>query len=309
MRIVSLLPSATEMVAALGLEQSLVGVSHECDYPPEVVAGKPVLTRSAIPAGLGQAEVDALVSARLRSGESLYLLDEQLLAELQPDVILTQELCDVCAVSFATVRTAACRLASDPRVVSLEPSSIEGIFENLQAIAALAGVPERAEQFIARARRRLARVAETVRAVRSRPRVFCMEWLMPPYNAGHWVPEMVTLAGGIELLGNAGKPSVRLTWEQISTSRPDYLLLIPCGYTVETILRELPSIAWPSEFWQTPAVQQGRVYAVSATAYFSRPGPRVVDGVELLAGIFHPDLFGAPPRSEAQAVAWAQDRV
>ncbi|MBI1801792.1 MAG: cobalamin-binding protein [Chloroflexi bacterium] len=305
MRIVSLLPSATEIVAALGIENELVGISHECDYPPELVADKPVLTHSAIPAGLSPAEVDAYVSERLRRGESLYLLDEALLDELQPDVILTQELCDVCAVSSKTVRDAACRLASDPRVVSLEPTTIAGILDNVRTVAALVGVPERAEQLIAHAHQRLARLTAQVRGVASRPNVYCMEWLMPPYNAGHWVPEMVALAGGTELLGNPGKPSVRLTWQQIIASQPDYLLLMPCGYTVETIVRELASIEWPETFWQMPAVQHGRVYALNATAYFSRPGPRVIDGVELLAGLLHAERVPPPDPSEAQVVGLA----
>ncbi len=302
MRIVSLLPSATEIVAALGLENNLVGISHECDYPPEAIAGKPILTRSAIPSGLTPEEIDTLVSERLRHGESLYLLDEALLSELQPDIILTQELCDVCAVSSKTVRDAACRLASDPRVVSLEPTNIEGILENIRTVGELAGVPQRAEPLIKHARQRLARVVECGREVSSRPRVYCMEWLTPPYNAGHWVPEMVSLAGGIELLGNAGKPSVRLTWEQIIASRPDCLLLMPCGYTVETILRELATIQWPEGWWQIPAVQNGKIYALNATAYFSRPGPRVVNGVELLAGLFHPDRLPSPPPEDAQVI-------
>jgi iron complex transport system substrate-binding protein len=302
MRIASLLPSATEIVGALGLADQLVGISHECDYPPAVVAGKPILTRSAIPASLSQEEIDAMVTARLGRGESLYLLDEALLEELAPDVILSQELCDVCAVSSSTVRAAVCRLSSDPRVVSLEPSSIAGILDNIRTVGDIAGVPARAEKLITVLNQRLRSVEEKTQHVVTRPRVFAMEWLTPPYNAGHWVPEMVARAGGIEVLGNNGKPSVRLRWEQITAAQPEVVLLIPCSYDVERTQRELDTISFPDAWRDLPAVHDGNVFALNGPAYFSRPGPRVIDGVQVLAGLFHPESFPTPTPEDARRV-------
>jgi iron complex transport system substrate-binding protein len=306
MRIISLLPSATEIVAALGLGDQLVAISHECDYPLDALAGKPTLTRSALPLDLSQYEMDAAVAEHLRRGESLYLLEEKLLDELAPNVIFTQELCDVCAVSYSTVRDAACRLSSDPRVVSLEPTTIDGILDTIRTVGEIACVPDRAEKLIGSLRQRLARVEEETHRLPERPRAYAMEWLNPPYNAGHWVPEMVTLAGGIEVLGTAGKPSVRLTWETVIAAQPEYIFLMPCGYTVETVKRDLATIPFPDEWWELPAVRHGNLFAVNATAYFSRPGPRVVDGVELLAGLLHPDCFPAPAAPDAQRVKTAR---
>ncbi|MCI0605566.1 cobalamin-binding protein [bacterium] len=308
MRIVSLLPSATEIVAALGLADQLVAISHECDYPPEAVAGKYRLTRSALPKDLSQYELDAIVSQRIRGGESLYLLDEKLLQELAPDVIFTQELCDVCAVSYSTVVNAACKLSTDPRVVSLEPTSIEGIFDTIRAVGQIAGLSERAEETIAALRQRLARVQKKTQDNSPRPRAFAMEWLDPPYNAGHWVPEMFSIAGAQEILGCAGKPSVRLTWDQIIASQPEYILLMPCGYSLTDIVDAegcsplLKSISFPDGWWDLPALQNGNVIAVNANSYFSRSGPRIVDGVELIAKIFHPEILGEPAKTDARRI-------
>ncbi|MCS6937702.1 MAG: ABC transporter substrate-binding protein, partial [Roseiflexus sp.] len=203
MRIVSLLPSATEIVCELGLADLLVGVSHECDYPPDVVADLPRVTRSAIPHGLSSAEIDQVVSARLARGESLYLLEETLLAELQPDLVITQELCDVCAVSFADVCTLAARLPGNPRVVSLAPPNLESIFGDVLTIAEAVGMPERGRRLTERLRQRLDHVHRAV-VGQPRPGVVALEWLDPPFIGGHWVPEMIHLAGGRDLLGRAG---------------------------------------------------------------------------------------------------------
>ncbi len=309
MRIVSLLPSATEIVAALGLADQLVAISHECDYPPQAVAGKPRLTRSALPKDLSQYELDAIVSQRIKGGESLYLLDEKLLEELAPDVIFTQELCDVCAVSYSTVVNAACKLSTDPRVVSLEPTSIAGILDNVRTVGEIARVPECAEKLSASLQARLARVEEKTRGVSNRPRAFAMEWLNPPYNAGHWVPEMFSRAGANEILGFAGKPSVRLTWDQIIASQPEYILLMPCGYYLDGIVDAegrsplLEETPLPDGWWDLPAVRNGNVIAVDSNSYFSRSGPRIIDGVELLAKIFNPEIFGEPATNAARRVA------
>jgi iron complex transport system substrate-binding protein len=290
MRIASLLPSATEIVSALGLGDQLIGISHECDYPPEVVAELPRLTHSAIPPGLTAAQIDAAVSERLRRGESLYLLDEARLGELRPDLIITQELCDVCAVGFDEVCAVSARLPGKPRVLSLAPPRLSGIFENVRAVADAAGVSGRGEQLIAQLQGRLDRVA---RRAEARPRVLALEWLDPPFAAGHWVPEMIALAGGIEVLGRAGEKSFRITWEQVIAARAEVLLLIPCGYSAGAAQREWEALPKPSGLESIPALQTGRVYALDANSYCSRPGPRVVDGVESIARLLHPDV--APP--------------
>jgi iron complex transport system substrate-binding protein len=290
MRIASLLPSATEIVCALGLADSLVGVSHECDYPPEAVRGLPRLTCSAIPAGPGvpSAAIDAAVAERLRRGAGLYDLDEALLAALQPDLVITQELCDVCAVSYEDVCRVAARLPGAPLVLSLQPADIAGIFQDVCTVAGALGVPARGEELVARLRRRLAQAAR--RAPPGwRPSVFALEWIDPPYAAGHWVPEMIELAGGREALGRAGQKSFRLTWEQVVAARPEVILLVPCGYTAQAAQAEFAALPKPPGWQALPAVQAGRVHALEANSYFSRPAPRVVDGVELLAGLLHPD--------------------
>ncbi len=290
MRIVSLLPSATEIVCELGLADMLVGVSHECDYPPDVVADLPRVTRSAIPHGLSSAEIDQVVSARLARGESLYLLEEPLLAELQPDLVITQELCDVCAVSFADVCTLAARLPGNPRVVSLAPPNLESIFGDVLTIAEAVGMPERGRRLTERLRQRLDRVQRAV-AGQPRPGVVALEWLDPPFIGGHWVPEMIHLAGGRDLLGRAGERSFRVRWEDVIKAQPDVVLLIPCGYSAEAAQREWDSLPRPPGWFDIPAARAGRVYALDANSYCSRPAPRVVEGVEYLARLLHPECF------------------
>lgn len=287
MRIASLLPSATEITCLLGLADTLVGVSHECDYPPEVVADLPRLTRSAIPHGLSAAEIDAQVRGRLRRGESLYLLEDELLARLEPDLLITQELCDVCAVSYGDVCTLAERLPGAPRVVSLTPPDVAGIWGDVEAIAAAVGLPERGARVVDGLQRRLARVQAAVDGLPRRA-VVALEWLDPPFAAGHWVPEMIALAGGRELLGQPGAPSFRLSWEQVIAMQPEIVLLIPCGYDAEAAQREWNNLRRPPGWETIPAARNGRVYALDANSYCSRPGPRIVEGVEQLARLLHP---------------------
>jgi iron complex transport system substrate-binding protein len=289
MRIASLLPSATEIVCALGLADSLVGVSHECDYPPDVVAALPKLTRSAIPHGLSSAEIDAAVSTRLQHGESLYLLEEELIQQLQPDLLITQELCDVCAVSYNDVCNIARWLPGNPQVVSLTPPDLTGIFADIRTIAAATEVAERGERIISALQTRLNRVKQAVHN-RPRPRVFGLEWLDPPFAAGHWAPEMIALAGGEEVLGRAGEKSFRVTWEQIVAAQPEIILLMPCGYSQEAAQQEWDALPKPAGWERLPAVRSGRVYTLDANSYCSRPAPRVVDGVEQLAQLFHPAI-------------------
>jgi iron complex transport system substrate-binding protein len=290
-RIVSFLPSATEMACALGLSDQLVGVTHECDYPPSV-REKPVVVSSAISmATMTQVEIDRIVSERMRNGQSLYQVDEKLLQELAPDLILTQDLCQVCAPSGNEVTQALSALPTKPEILWLTPKSLAEIAENLRALGAATGRLERAEELIARGRVILERVAERTRMASTRPRVFCMEWLDPVYCSGHWVPEMVSIAGGVDHLGREGSDSVRVAWEDVLACKPEVLVIMPCGFNLHQVLELTPELCDRPGWHELPAVQQGRVYAVDASSYFARPGPRVVEGTELLAHIIHPDLF------------------
>jgi len=283
MRIVSLLPSATEIVCALGMAESLVAVSHECDYPPELVSRLPVATASAIPPGLTSAEIDAVVAQLLREGKSLYTLDADLIRELAPDMILTQQVCSVCAVDYNQTCSVAATLNCPAQVVSLCADSIEGVFADIFAVAQAIGVVERAERLVANLRARLRRVQQSVRHLRRPPRVCVIEWLDPPFVAGHWVPEMIAIAGGHDVLGVPGKPSFRVTWDCIVAAQPEVLLMVPCGYTAEQARREWEQLPEPPNWKELPAVRAGQVFFLEANAYFSRPGPRLVDGVERLA--------------------------
>lgn len=316
MKIVSLLPSATEIVCALGLEENLIGITHECDYPKKPVAGKPALTKSRIShETMTSAEIDHAVRSQLDGHGSIYDLNEKLLAELKPDLILTQELCEVCAVSYKTVRKAAKIFAADAKVVSLEPNTIEDIFENIKTVGELCGVSEKAETVVADLKSRLKNILNRIRQDEenpnsqfrnpksNRPRVFMLEWLEPPFAPGHWVPEQVEIAGGECLMGEAGKKSVTTTYEKIVEAAPDVLVLIPCGYYTEDILRQLPNTVFPESFAEIPAIKNGEVWATDATSYFSRPAPRVVEGAEILAKIVHPEIFGAPSEKEASRVS------
>jgi len=288
MRIASLLPSATEIVCALGLADTLVGVSHECDYPPAIVSDLPKLTCSAIPHGLTSAQIDATVSERLRRGESLYLLEEARLAEIKPDLLITQELCDVCAVSYDAVCNLSARLPGKPQVISLTPPNLTGIFQDIETVAKATGTEARGQRLVAQLRKRLDQVTAQVTG-KPRTRVFALEWLDPPFAAGHWVPEMVALAGGEEVLGRAGEKSFRVTWAQIRAAQPEVILLIPCGYSAEAAQQEWDALPKPPGWEQIPAAQNGRVYALDANSYCSRPSPRLVDGIEQLAQLLHPE--------------------
>jgi iron complex transport system substrate-binding protein len=290
-RIVSFLPSATEMACALGLSDQLVGITHECDYPPSV-RDKPVVVSSAVSmASMTQAEIDTIVSVRMRNGQSLYEVDEKLLQELAPDLILTQNLCQVCAPSGNEVTQALKALPRKPEILWLTPKSLAQIADNLREIGKATGSLEKAEELIARGRATLDHVAERARAASTRPRVFCMEWLDPVYCSGHWVPEMVSIAGGVDHLGHEGSDSVRVDWEDVLAWKPEVLIVMPCGFNLHQVLELTPKLSERSGWHELPAVQQGRVYAVDASSYFARPGPRVVEGTELLAHLIHPDLF------------------
>lgn len=290
-QIVSFLPSATEMACALGLCDQLVGITHECDYPPEV-RGKAIVVRKALPIEtMSQLEIDIAVSERMREGRSLYEVDENLLKELAPDLILTQDLCQVCAPSGNEVSQALNLLPKKPQILWLTPNSLAEIFANLRELGQATGHSKKAEELIAEGRSRLNKIEAVTGNLTARPRVFCMEWFDPVYCSGHWVPEMVKIAGGLDELSKAGADSVRISWDEVVEWRAEVLILTPCGFDLkQTIEQSRQLFTFPG--WSTlPAVHNGRVYAVDANSYFARPGPRVVDGTELLAHLIHPELF------------------
>ncbi|MBA2308490.1 MAG: cobalamin-binding protein [Pseudonocardiales bacterium] len=298
-RIVSLLPSATEIVCALGLVDQLVGVTHECDHPAEVV-GKPVLTASRIShETMTSAEIDHAVRSQLDGHGSIYDLDEPLLRGLAPDLILTQELCDVCAVSYRTVEQAARRVETDTTVVSLEPNTIADVLANIRTVGELTGTAAAADAFVAQLHARLDALGTAAAKITDRPRTLVLEWLEPPFAPGHWVPEQVALAGGDPSFGSAGAASRTTTAEEIAGYAPEVIVLAPCGFYAADTLRALPQAQLPAGWDELPAVRAGNVWAVDATSYFSRPGPRLVDGVEILARILHPEIFGVPENHHA----------
>jgi iron complex transport system substrate-binding protein len=290
-RIVSFLPSATEMACALGLGDQLLGVTHECDFPLEVKE-KPVVVRSALATErMTQKEIDVAVAERLRNGASIYEIDERALKALAPDLILTQDLCQVCAPSGNEVTQLLNALVRKPDILWMTPKSVEGIFDNMRELGEITGRSARAEALIASSRERLAKIASLTRELSRRPRVFCMEWVDPPYCSGHWVPEMVEIAGGVDRLGRKDDYSVRIAWDEIRDWAPEVLLVMPCGCDLRRSLKEAASLFAAKGWADIPAVRQGRAYAVDANSYFARPGPRVVDGTELLAHLLHPELF------------------
>ena len=290
-RIVSILPSATEMIYALGLGDRLMGVTHECDYPPEV-AGKPIVVRNALPLeSMSLSEIDSAVTERLRNGLSLYRVDEVLMREISPDLILTQDLCQVCAPSGNEVSQLLKVLSPKPEILWLTPKSLEQIFANLLDLGKATGRLQRAEELIVAGRTRLEKVAARTRLASSRPRVFCMEWVDPVYCCGHWVPEMVGIAGGNDELGRKGGDSVRIRWKDVLQWRPEVVIVMPCGCDLAKAADQARQLSAYPGWADLPAVRENRVYAVNANSYFARPGPRVVEGTELLAHLLHPDLF------------------
>jgi iron complex transport system substrate-binding protein len=299
-RIVSFLPSASEMVCALGLEDSLVGVTHECDYP-DLVKSKTIVVRNVLPLEtMTQREIDQAVAQRIREGQSLYQIDEKLLASLAPDLILTQNLCQVCAPSGNEVSQVLKALPHQPEILWMTPQSLSEIFDNLRDLGAAVAQTEKAETLIADRRARLEKLKSKTARLENRPRVFCMEWLDPVYACGHWVPEMVKIAGGTDEIGSDGGESVRVSGEQLAEWAPEVLVLMPCGFNLQQTMKQVwqhfgPYSSFAAEnsaaFYNLPAVRQGRVYAVDANSYFARPGPRVVEGTELLAHLFHPEHF------------------
>ncbi len=293
MRIVSLLPSATEIICALGLGDQLVGVTHECDEPAFVRA-LPKVTRTLIPADATSAEIDRLVRERLRSQRALYTLDLPTLEALRPDLIVTQALCDVCAVAEEEVRAAACTLPGTPRVVNLEPETLAEVFDAIRTVARAAGCERTAREVIGGLMARVEAVVARSAALRYRPRVALLEWLDPPFSCGHWSPELVRLAGGVEGLGREGQPSRTLTWDAVLAWQPEAVMIACCGFSVERTLQDISRLASVPGWRDLPAARAGRVYVVDGSQYFSRPGPRLVDSLEILAHALHPEVHPLP---------------
>src|SRR5262245_26309125 len=288
MRIVSLLASATEIVAALGLEDSLVGRSHECDFPNSIVP-LPVCTAPKFPVTGSSADIDRRVKETLIDERSAYSVDAQLLNDLRPDVIVTQSQCEVCAVSLRDVEAAVDRMTIRPKVVSLNPNSLADVWEDIRAVAVDCGVRDRGEGLVKSLQARMSTVAERVRGLH-RPSVACIEWIEPLMAAGNWVPELVELAGGINLFGEAGKHSPWMTWEDLVNCDPDAIVVMPCGFDLARTKAELPALTVRPGWAELKAVRTRRVWAADGNAYFNRPGPRLVEALEMLAVVLHPEV-------------------
>jgi iron complex transport system substrate-binding protein len=299
-RVVTLLPAATEIVAALGLLDELVAVSHECDWPP-AVASKPRATHCPIhDAGLASRDVDRWVSDALASRGTLYTMDELLLRALRPEVIITQRLCDVCAVGYDSVTAFAATLPGPPRVVNLDPATLGEIMDDVRRVADALGVAERGAAVVAALE---ARVAAVRRATAGAPRRRCvlLEWIDPLYRTGHWGPELVEIAGGVEPLGRRGEDATRVEWPDVRAAAPEAIVIACCGFSVARTRADLPILEALPGWSELPAVRAGAVWIVDGSAYFSRPGPRIVDSLELLAGLLHPERFAAPVPADAVA--------
>jgi iron complex transport system substrate-binding protein len=287
MRICSFLPGATETAFALGLGDDIVGVTHECDYPPDAKY-KPVMVHSAIDAArMSSGEIDRKVGELLQAGRGLYTINEQAFVEAAPDLILTQGLCEVCALDFNDVVKAAGLLARPPQILSLNPKSVADILEDIRRIGGATQHDDSAEELVRNCTKRIERVGYGAESYR--PRVVCIEWFDPLYTAGHWVPEMIALAGGYDTLGRQGEPSAKVEWNQIVDARPEILLLMPCGFDTRRAVKESAPLRALPGWSDLPAVKTGNVYALNGNAYFSRPGPRLIDGLEILARLIHPD--------------------
>jgi iron complex transport system substrate-binding protein len=297
MRICSLLPSATEILYAIGLGDSVLGVSHECDFPADA-ATKPSLLRTRIDPQAPPAEIDRQVTEIIAHGESIYAVDAELLSSLAPDLILTQDLCHVCAASPDDLATALTRFPRQPQVLSLTPRSLNEAWDDIRRVGQATGRRSEAESVAVRLARQVASIAARASRAASRPRVLCLEWLDPYYVGGHWIPEMVSHAGGEDVFGRLREPSFQVAAEQIAESRVDVIIVMPCGYNSSRAAKEHSLAPFPEAWNQLPAVREGRVFAVDANAYFSRPGPRLADGVALLAHLLHPDLFPAGALAE-----------
>jgi iron complex transport system substrate-binding protein len=294
MRICSFLPSATEVLFALGLGDSVAGVTFECDFPPEA-RSKRVVVRTRLTESPDAAAIDREVSEFVARGESLYKVNQAELEAAAPDLIVTQELCHVCAATPGDLASLMALMPHPPQVLSLNAQTLAGVWNDIRSLGAATGRGAEAEQFVRELDRRLVEVEQAVSAAVERPRVACLEWLDPPFVAGHWVPEMVALAGGIDALGEPGEPGFRTTWEDVLSVEPEVILMMPCGYHLDSVVEELEKVRLPDGWRALAAVRNKRVFAVDSSSYFSRPGPRLATGVEILASALHPDHATVQP--------------
>ena len=298
MRICSFLPSATEILCALGLQDAICGITYECDYPPEVRT-KPVVVHTRLSPLLNPAEIDRQVNHAVQRGASLYRIDIEKLKLIRPDLLITQDLCHVCAASSDDLAAALSVLPSSARVLSLNPRRLSDIWEDIVSVGRATGRVSEAEKLAEQLKQRVRTVRQVAAGIAQPPRVLCLEWLAPPFVAGHWVPEMVQIAGGIDVMGRVGEPGFRTTWEEIFKTAPDVVVVMPCGYDLQRTAAEVRSIGLPAGWNQLPAVRTGRVIAVDASSYFSRPGPRVATGLEILAHALDPARTPVPIPSDA----------
>jgi iron complex transport system substrate-binding protein len=298
MRICSFLPSATEMVCALGLADSLVGITYECDYPPEARA-KTIVVTSKLSQVTNPGEIDRQVSEFMARGESLYQIDAETLGRVAPDLILTQDLCHVCAASPGDLKEALTRLEYSPQVLSLNPNHLADVWQDILAVGKAAGREREAEDLVGSLEARVREVERATAKVSTKPRVACLEWLDPPFVAGHWVPEMIAKAGGVDVLGRAGEPGFRSEWAKVYEARPEMIVVAPCGYHLAETVKEFRGMKFPAGWDSLPAVRNREVFAVDASSYFSRPGPRLATGVEILGQLIHPEVVHVelPPAS------------
>lgn len=292
MRIVSLLPSATEVICSLGLREYLVGVTHECDYPADVV-GLPIVTKSIIPHDASSIEIDQLVRSQLGTTTALYSLDVELLEQLQPDIIVTQALCEVCAVSEAEIEETICQLSNNPKVLNLEPMCLKDVLDTLLLVGEETGQQDFTDGVIKALNHRIDRVralTENHIEKSAYPKVAFLEWIDPPFNAGHWTPELIEMAGGIDCLGNKYRPSETTLWDDVLEAQPDVMFIACCGFSMERAAKDIP-ILQSNEGWRDlPCVKNKRVYLSDGNSYFNRPGPRLVDSLEIIANALHPDV-------------------
>jgi len=303
MRIASLLPSATEIVYELGLGDELIAVSHDCDYPPEVEKKVRLTAIDIDPARSSSREINDWVASKVHTGSSVYHIDQSALTKANPDLILTQELCEVCAPAFNEVQNACRILSGERRIISLEPTSLDGILENIVTVGNATDRSKEAAETIDGLRKRTDRIRTITRSLTNNPEVFCMEWLDPMFVAGHWVPEMVQLAGGVDKLGPVHQPSTRIEIEQVSEYDPEIIVLMPCGFSLERTIQESKPYLKSKEWQRLRAVRRRKVFATNGSAYFNRPGPRIVAGLETLAEIIHPEAFqGIAPKDSYSPV-------
>jgi iron complex transport system substrate-binding protein len=290
MRICSLLPSATEILFALGLEGSVMGVTHECDFPP-AASKKPALIEPRLDPTAPAAIINQRVSEMIARGESIYAVRDDLLREIEPDLIITQDLCHVCAASPDDLATALSKLKKQPQILMLAPHSLADVWGDIRRVGAVTGTEAAANSLAAKLSAEVEAIRTATNSSRARPRVACIEWLDPLFNAGHWIPEMVECAGGIDVLAQVGQPSVQIGSADVIAARPDVIVVMPCGYDASRAAKEFRSTSFSSDWRDVPAIQQNSVYAVDANSYFSRSGPRLAEGVAILAKILHPAVI------------------